>query len=55
MLFSYNLLGQVSLAPTPNPETGDYDFFYFDSTAAVKSVHLGRPGRASSRWRARAT
>lgn len=40
MLFSYNLLGQVNLAPSPNPETGEYDFYYYDSTAAIKSVHL---------------
>lgn len=40
MLLSYNLFGQSNYAPSPNQSTGEYDFYYVDSTRQVKSVHL---------------
>lgn len=40
MLFAVNLLAQQNYSPRPDPETGKYNFFYFDSSASLKSVAL---------------
>ncbi len=40
MLFSVNLLAQQNYSPRPDPVTGNYSFFYFDSSASLKSVAL---------------
>ena len=40
MTFTVNLVAQHNYSPRPDPRTGNYTFFYYDSSASLKSVAL---------------